>query len=68
MLALRFSPGLSATPLMMSSMLRALAFTLTYTFVVTPLVIVLGLAIALGVNGLPRLLRGRLEQGALLQR
>ena len=37
---------------------KALAFTLSYTFVVTPLVIVLGLAIALGVNGLPRLLRG----------
>lgn len=37
---------------------KALAFTLTYTFVVTPLVILLGLAIALGVNGLPRLLRG----------
>ena len=37
---------------------RALAFTLTFTFVVTPLVIVLGLAIALGVNGLPGLLKG----------
>jgi ABC-type sugar transport system permease subunit len=37
---------------------KALAFTLTYTFVVTPVVIVLGLAIALGVNGLPRMLRG----------
>lgn len=37
---------------------RALAFTLTFTFVVTPLVIVLGLAIALGVNSLPRLFRG----------
>ena len=36
----------------------ALAFTLTYTFVVTPLVILFGLAIALGVNGLPKLLRG----------
>ena len=37
---------------------RALAFTLSFTFIVTPLVLVLGLAIALGVNGLPRLLRG----------
>jgi multiple sugar transport system permease protein len=37
---------------------KALAFTLSYTFVVTPLVIVLGLAIALGVNGLPRVFRG----------
>ncbi len=37
---------------------RALAFTLTYTFVVTPMVIVLGLLIALGVNRLPKLLKG----------
>lgn len=37
---------------------RALGFTLAYTFIVTPLTIILGLAIALGVNGLPRLLRG----------
>ncbi|MBO6894707.1 MAG: sugar ABC transporter permease [Roseibium sp.] len=37
---------------------RALIFTLTYTAVVTPLVIVLGLAIAVGVNNLPRLLKG----------
>lgn len=37
---------------------RALAFTLTYTFVVTPLVILLGLAVALGVNSLPRIVRG----------
>ena len=37
---------------------RALAFTLTYTAVVTPLVIVLGLAIAMGVNSLPKLLKG----------
>ncbi|WP_068115929.1 carbohydrate ABC transporter permease [Tropicimonas marinistellae] len=36
----------------------ALAFTLTYTFVVTPFVIVLGLAIAVGVNNLPRLFKG----------
>ena len=37
---------------------RALAFTLTYTFVVTPIVLVLGLAIALAVNAIPRLMRG----------
>lgn len=37
---------------------KALAFTLTYTFVVTPLVLVLGLAIALGVNGLHHRLKG----------
>ena len=37
---------------------HALFFTLTYTAIVTPLVIVLGLAIATGVNNLPRLLKG----------
>lgn len=37
---------------------RALAFTLTYTAVVTPLVIILGLAIAVGVNNLPHILKG----------
>lgn len=37
---------------------RALAFTLTFTFVVTPLVILLGLAIALGVNALPAIVKG----------
>ncbi|MBT3437361.1 MAG: sugar ABC transporter permease [Oceanospirillaceae bacterium] len=37
---------------------KALLFTLSYTFVVTPFVIVLGLAIALGVNGLPKLAKG----------
>lgn len=37
---------------------KALAFTLTYTFVVAPMVLVLGLIVALGVNSLPRLLRG----------
>ena len=37
---------------------NALKFTLTYTIVVTPLVIILGLAIAIGVNALPRLLKG----------
>ncbi|SFS05303.1 carbohydrate ABC transporter permease [Yoonia litorea] len=37
---------------------RALAFTLSYTAIVTPFVIVLGLAIALGVNSLPRIVKG----------
>ncbi|UWQ22271.1 carbohydrate ABC transporter permease [Jannaschia sp. W003] len=37
---------------------RALIFTLVYTALVTPFTILLGLAIALGVNGLPRMLRG----------
>lgn len=37
---------------------KALAFTLTYTFVVTPLVLIIGLAIALGVNGIPAMLKG----------
>ena len=37
---------------------KALAFTLTYTFVVTPFVLVLGLAIAVGVNNVPKLVKG----------
>lgn len=37
---------------------KALGFTLAYTIVVTPLVMVFGLAVALGVNGLPRMLKG----------
>ena len=37
---------------------KALTFTLTYTFVVTPFVLVLGLAIAVGINNLPKLLKG----------
>ena len=37
---------------------KALAFTLTYTFVVTPLVIVLGFSIAVAVNAIPRIMRG----------
>ncbi len=36
----------------------ALAFTLTYTAVVTPMAIILGFLIALGVNALPRAFRG----------
>lgn len=37
---------------------RAMAFTLTFTFVVTPLVIVLGLMIALAINSLHERLKG----------
>ncbi len=37
---------------------NALAFTLTYTFVVTPFVLVLGLSIAVGVNNLHRAIKG----------
>ena len=37
---------------------RAMAFTLTYTFTVTPLLIILGLIIALAVNSLHRQLKG----------
>ncbi len=37
---------------------KALLFTLAYTFVVVPLVIVLGFCIAVGVNAIPRLLKG----------
>lgn len=37
---------------------KALFFTLTYTFVVTPVVLVLGLFIALGVNRLPPITKG----------
>ncbi len=37
---------------------KALIFTLTYTFVVTPLVLILGFSVAVGVNRLPRAIRG----------
>ena len=37
---------------------NALSFTLVYTFVVTPLVLVLGLAVAVGVNNLPGMFKG----------
>jgi len=37
---------------------RALIFTLVYVAVVTPLTILLGLGVALGVNGLPKLFKG----------
>jgi ABC-type sugar transport system permease subunit len=37
---------------------KALMFTLAYTIVVTPVVIVLGFLIALGVNALPKMVKG----------
>lgn len=37
---------------------RALAFTLAYCFVVTPLAMALGFAVALAVNTIPKMLRG----------
>ena len=37
---------------------RAMAFTLTYTFIVTPMLIIVGFMIALGVNSLHRQLKG----------
>jgi ABC-type sugar transport system permease subunit len=37
---------------------RALAFTLAYTFIVTPLVLIVGFLIAIGVNSLPKVLKG----------
>jgi ABC-type sugar transport system permease subunit len=37
---------------------KALAFTLTYTFVVTPFAMALGFAIALAINGIPAALKG----------
>lgn len=37
---------------------KALSFTLTYTFVVTPVAIVLGFFVALGVDTIPRMLKG----------
>lgn len=56
--ASRTSLGDFATQVLNLPFYKALAFTLTYTFVVTPLVLVAGMAIALGVNALPQLLRG----------
>lgn len=37
---------------------KALIFTLSYTFIVTPLVIVLGMLVALGVNALLKIFKG----------
>jgi multiple sugar transport system permease protein len=45
---------------------KAIGFTLTYTFVVTPLVIILGFVIAVAVNGAAKILRGPLIFFSLL--
>jgi ABC-type sugar transport system permease subunit len=45
---------------------KALGFTLVYTFVVTPLVLVLGFFIALTVNALPNLVKGPIIFASLL--
>ena len=37
---------------------KSLTFTITYTFVVTPFVLILGFFVALGVNNLPKILKG----------
>jgi multiple sugar transport system permease protein len=47
-----------ATLVMNMPFYKALVFTLAYTFIVTPLVIVLGFFIALAVNAIPPLLKG----------
>ncbi len=58
--AWRSSTGLASfgSKLMNLPFYKALAFTMAYTAVVTPLVILLGLAVALGVNNLPKLTKG----------
>jgi ABC-type sugar transport system permease subunit len=50
--------GAFLTRLMALPFYKALAFTLTYMAVVTPLSIILGFFIALSVNAIPRLMRG----------
>ncbi len=56
----RDAPTLGAffSGLMNLPLYNALAFTLAYTFIVTPLVIVFGFFIALGVNAIPGLIKG----------
>ncbi|MFT5896156.1 MAG: ABC-type sugar transport system permease subunit [bacterium] len=58
--AWRDSKGLSdfASDVMNLPFYGALAFTLSYTFVVTPLVLILGFMIAVAVNSIPKILRG----------
>ena len=58
--AWRASEGLGefGRRLMNLPLYKALGFTLIYTFVVTPVVIVLSLFIAMGVNAIPKLVKG----------
>ena len=51
-------PGDFVGRIMNLPLYKALGFTLVYTFVVTPVVIVLGLFIAMGVNAVPKLIKG----------
>jgi multiple sugar transport system permease protein len=66
--AWRNAPDVSAffSRLMALPFYKALAFTLTYMGVVTPLSILLGFFIALAVNAIPRILRGPLIFVSLL--
>ncbi len=59
-LAWKTSPSVSSffSSLLNLPFYKALLFTLTYTFCVTPFVIIFGLFIALGVNALPKILKG----------
>lgn len=52
------SPGAFVAELYNLPFYKALSFTLVYTAVVTPFVIVLGLFIALGVNSVPAFIKG----------
>jgi len=45
---------------------RALAFTLTYTIVVTPFALILGFSVAVAVNAIPRFYRGAMIFASLL--
>ena len=50
--------GAAVAGMMNLPLYKALAFTLAYTFIVTPLVIIVGFFIALGVNSIPGLIKG----------
>jgi ABC-type sugar transport system permease subunit len=52
------SMGAFFSGLMNLPLYKSLAFTLSYTFIVTPLVIISGFFIALGVNAIPGLIKG----------
>ncbi len=52
------SPGAALHAILNLPLYAALTFTIAYTMLVTPLVIVLGFVIALAVNSVPRLIKG----------
>ncbi|MFO1105268.1 MAG: sugar ABC transporter permease [Amaricoccus sp.] len=56
----REAPGIGAAlgAMMNLPLYKALFFTVIYTLVVTPIVILLGFLIALGVNGVPKIVKG----------